>query len=202
MIPTSATSTPTLRRQPTAGRRRPGGWLVAAVATMGAAGLLHVAAAVANRELGEAVVGFFLLVALAQLATAAWLAIHAATRLRPDPRPLGAALGGTVLVVLLYLVVHTTDLLAGVIEGLTPESVLADHASHGTDVSGPVALGSEPPLQLEPASPLGTAAVAVELLFITAAVALLPATWRRHAVNGVLALGALTWLLWLLGVPG
>jgi hypothetical protein len=125
--------------------------------------------------------------------------------LRPDVRLLALALLGAVALVGLYVVAHTTDLLAtfqvhdagahhgaGTVEG-TP---------HATETVGPVALGLEPVATREPAGPLGAATVATEMVTVLALTALLPARRRSGVTNALLLLGAATWVLWLTGVLG
>lgn len=186
---------------------RPWGWLAAA--TTAAAGFLHVLAAVDHRGTGDLVVGFFLLTALGQLAAAGGLAVVAVAGGRPGARLLIGLLAVTVALIVLYLVAHTTDLLAGLSAGDGPTGSGAVDAAHAdghqqaeTTTTGPVALGAAPPGHGEPPGLLGTATVTVELLSVLAVTALLPSRRRRPAGNVLLTLGATTWLLWLAGVLG
>ncbi len=171
----------------------------AAVAATAAAAGLHVAAAVDHLGAGDLVVGFFLLTALAQVAAAAWLAVGpGAAR---DPRFLAAVLAGTVGLLLLYVVGHATDLLDPLVghdHAASGQAAGTDHAAH-TTVTGPVALGTEPVEVPEPPV-LGTLTAGAECLALVALAALLPTTARRRVLDGLLALGALVWLLWLTGV--
>ena len=173
-------------------RLRPWAWT--AVGATAAAGVLHVLAAVDHLDTGDLVVAFFLVIALGQLAAAGGLAVSAVTGQRPAPGPLTALLAVTVALVALYVVAHTTDLLAGV---LVPDSPLHEHS----EPTGPVAL-SATPVRGEPPGVLGTATVTVELLSVLAFTALLPARGRRIAGNVLAVLGGATWLLWLTGVLG
>ncbi|PRY51058.1 hypothetical protein LY71_102121 [Geodermatophilus tzadiensis] len=180
---------------PAAGVRHPATpvrW--AAAAATAVAGGLHVAAAVQHLGAGDLVVGFFLATALAQVGAAAWLALGPAT-----DRFLGTVVLGTVGLVVLYLGGHTTDLLDPFL-GHDHAAVAGGHTGH-TATTGPVALDAEPTEVPEPPV-LGTVTVAVELLGTLAAAALLPARARRLVLDGLLALGALVWLLWLAGVLG
>jgi hypothetical protein len=199
---TAAGSTSTASAPPRVGPTR-WGW-TASLAAAGA-GVLHVAAAAGHLAAGDLVVGFFLLTALAQLGLGAWLVRSSWPGGRPGAWPLVAALAGTVLLVGLYLVAHTTDLLAG---------LTAHGAGHGHDpaaghaagasiaIGGPVALGEQPSAGGEPPGLLGTTTVALELLAVLGLAALLPPAWRTRALDALLALGALAWVLWLTGVLG
>lgn len=177
--------------------RPPAGPLVALVALV-LAGVLHVAAAVEHRGTSELVVAFFLLVALAQLAAAAWLAVAAATRRPPRAWPAAAVLAGTVALVGLYLVAHTTDVLTG----LTSPGAGAGLVGHDHDVpaSGPVPLGHAPAGTGELPGLLGSATVVSELVAMMALLGLLPPASRRRATDAILVLGASAWVLWWTGV--
>jgi hypothetical protein len=172
-------------------------WCALAAATTAAAGVLHVLAAVGHAGERELVTGFFLVTALGQLASGAGLAIAAVTGVRPRPLLVAGLLAATVGLVALYLVAHTTDLLAGF-------TATGDAAAHGDheEPTGPVALGLTPVRTAEPPGLLGTATVAVEVLTILALTALLPARGRRLSGNLLLVLGATAWVLWLAGVLG
>jgi hypothetical protein len=205
---------------PGAGPRRAlSRWLWAGTLGTAAAGGLHVAAGYEHLGAGDLAVGFFLVAALAQLGLAAWLAIHAVTGLRPDRRLLTLALTGTVALLGLYVVAHTTSLLdafavphdAGAdghgsahdASGHTPgiDPVTGVDYSTGVAVrSGPVAMfGETAPARHAPGA-LGPWTAAAEVLTVAALAALQPATWRRHTVNALMAIGALVWVLWLTGV--
>lgn len=176
-------------------------WCAVLAVTTAAAGVLHVVTAVDHVGASEVVVGFFLVAGFGQLAAAGGIGVAAVTGARPDLRLLTALLTATVVLIGLYLVTHTTDLLAG----LTATDGLGLQDPHGADhaaATGPVALGADPPRAGEPAGPLGTATVAVELLSIVGITALLPPRGRRLSGNVLLALGAGAWVLWLAGVLG
>jgi hypothetical protein len=180
------------------------GWAAAGSVTV--AGALHVAAAADHLDAGDVVVGFFLVVAFMQLAVGAWLAVSATTRVGFAPWPVAAALSVTVALLLLYLAVHTTDLLAGIIGpdhhgGATTGTHIGEHG-RAAEPKGPVALGLEPTQTGGAPGLLGTGTVAVELISVLALTALLPAVLRRHAANGLLGLGVLVWLAWVTGVFG
>ncbi len=161
-------------------------WAHAAVVTLAAAGALHLVAAADHRSGPDPVVAFFLAVALAQLGTAVWLAVEARTRHRPGSLPVLLATVATVGLLLLYLAAHTTDLLTGVVGG-SVEPLDGGH-THPTTATG-----------VESAGWLGSATVAVEVVLLLALMALLPSRARRLAADGLLALGALVWALWLFG---
>ncbi|WP_177212798.1 hypothetical protein [Geodermatophilus ruber] len=196
-------------------------WESAAGLGLAAAGVLHVAAAVDHLEAGDLAVGFFLLTALAQVGVAGWLAIGTWTGSRPSPQLVIMALLGTVSLLALYLVAHMTSLLDAF--------AVADHGSGGhghggvrdgqtqidpvtgVDFSAGMPISSEGPLAMDGQQPasgrhgpdgIGTATVTAELLALTALTALAPAGWRGRIVNGLFALGALTWGLWFTGVLG
>lgn len=181
-----------------------GRWAWVAAGSLAVAGALHVAAAADHLSAGDAVVGFFLFVALLQLAGGSWLAVGAITRTGHAPWPVAAALALTVGLLLLYLTAHTTDLLAGVVG--------TDHhggATAGTHTgmpaqppapTGPVALGLESSDAGRSPGLLGTATVGVELVSVLALAALLPVALRRRAMDGLLVLGVLAWGVWFTGV--
>ena len=189
------------------------GWQWAAALAAAAAGGLHLAAAIDHRESGQLVVGLFLLAAVVQCGGGWLLAVSALRGQRPGRWALATALAGTVALVVLFVVAHTTDLLAG----LTGHEAggAAGHGDHGgtgqagaepqghsVAVEGPVALSAEPEHVADPPGLLGTATVTVELLCALGLTALLPRTWRGWALDVQLALGALGWVLWLTGILG
>ncbi|MGY1795732.1 hypothetical protein ACI796_17335 [Geodermatophilus sp. SYSU D00525] len=178
--------------------RRTAAWRWGAAAANGAAAGLHVLAALDHLRTSDLVVGFFLLVALAQFGAAAWLALGPDGA--RDPRFLTAALTATAGLLLLYVVGHATDLLDPLLghDHSTASGGAADHAAH-TTATGPVALGTEP-LETPEAPVLGTLTAGAECLALVALAALLPATARRWALNGLLVTGAVVWSLWLTGV--
>ncbi|WP_336028516.1 hypothetical protein [Geodermatophilus sp. FMUSA9-8] len=169
----------------------------AAAATAAAAGL-HVLAAVDHLGTSDLVVGFFLLTALAQFGAAAWLALGPDGA--RDPRFLTAVVTATAGLLLLYVVGHTTDLLDPFLghDHSAAPGAAADHAAH-TTATGPIALGTEP-VEAPEAPVLGTLTAGAECLALVALAALLPTGARRRVLDGLFALGAVTWLLWLTGV--
>jgi hypothetical protein len=180
-------------------------WRWAAGLSALAAGGLHVAAAVEHVGASDLVVGFFLLTAFAQFGIGVWLLLGSWLGKTPGTGPLAAALFGTVVLVCLYLVAHTTDLFAG----LTAHQDGTAHAGHGgaahsagasIATGGPVALDGHAASLPEPPDLLGGVTVAVELLSVLGLTALLPQTWRGRTVNVLLALGGLAWVAWLTGV--
>ena len=194
-------------------------WLLVGGVGAAAAGGLHVAVAVDHLEAGELAVGFFLLTAAAQLGLAGWLLVSSWTGLRPDLRLVSLALLGTVALIGLYVVAHTTGLLdafavtdssGGHAGGhVTPTHERGIDPATGVDLSegvairpgGPVAMSGEVAPARHAPGILGPVTVAAEALLIAALSALLPATWRRRTVNGLLGLGGLAWVLWFTGVP-
>jgi hypothetical protein len=181
-------------------------WRWAAAASAAAAGGLHIAAAVEHLGAHDLVVGFFLLVALVQIGFGAWVAVSAWAGIRPDVRLVALALIGTVGLVGLYLLAHTTDLLAAF---QVHDTAAGHHGAtagipqgHSTATSGPVALDLEPVSPREPAGLLGTATVAVEMVTVLALTAFLPDRWRSRVTNALLCLGGAVWVLWLTGVLG
>ena len=195
-------------------------WLLVGGIGAAAAGGLHVAVAVDHLEAGELAVGFFLLTAAAQLGLAGWLLVSGWTGLRPDLRLVSLALLGTVGLIGLYLVAHTTGLLdafavhdssghAGGAHGATGHDPGIDPVT-GVDYSTGIAIRSDGPVamsgEVAPArhAPgiLGPVTVAAEVLLIAALSALLPTAWRRRTVNALVGLGGLAWVLWFTGVLG
>jgi hypothetical protein len=182
-----------------ADRLRP--WLGACALAAVAAGGLHVAAAAQHLDHGSLVVGFFLLVTAAQVGGGAWLALQAWLRLRPDPRLLLLGVVGTVALIGLFVVAHTTDLLLGYV------SHPPAHSGHTAVHTGPFAAGlSTRNDTLEPVREapgvLGTLTVVLEVAVVMALTALLPRRWGGMVCNGLLALGGLGWVLWLTGFLG
>ncbi|HEY4625796.1 MAG TPA: hypothetical protein VIH01_07230 [Blastococcus sp.] len=177
-------------------------WRWVAAVSAAVAGGLHVAAAV--EHLGTPLaVAFFLVVALLQLGLGAWVAVSTWAEVGPDVRLLTLALAGTVALVGLYLVAHTTDLLAAFhvdhASGAGHHGTTGAPQGHSTETSGPVALGTEPVAARESVGLLGIAAVTLEMASVLAFVALLPGRWRNHAANALLVLGGVAWVLWLIG---
>jgi hypothetical protein len=156
-----------------------------------AAGGLHLRAAFDHVGSHDLVVGFFLVVAFAQLGLGVWIAMSTVTGLRPDVRLLALALLGTVALVGLYVVAHTTDLLAAfqVHDAGAHHGAGTEGTPHSIETTGPVALGLEPVPTREPAGLLGAATVATEMVTVLALTALLPARWRGGVANALLLLG-------------
>ena len=202
-------------------RRRTAWWQLAAALGLATAGGLHVAAAVDHLSAGSLAVGFFLFTALVQTGLAAWLVLGAWAGTRAGRQLVAMALLGTVGLLALYVVAHTTGLL----------DVFAVHdtatGGHAHDVPGRVTtavdpvtgvefaqgmpLGASGPVAMDglPGSTgrhgpetVGTVVVGAELLTVAALAALLPASWRGRALDGLLVLGGTAWALWLTGVLG
>lgn len=177
------------------------GWTIAAGLGASAAGALHVAA-VDHSAASDLVVGFFVLTAFVQFGVGAWLLLGAWPGRRPATGAVAVALAGTVVLVVLYLVAHTTDVFAGQLA----QADGAAHGGHGAGAAiptdGPVALSGELPAAPERPDLLGGATVALEMLSVLALTALLPRTWRGRTVNALLVLGGLAWAAWLTGVLG
>jgi hypothetical protein len=203
-------------------RRRAPRWQLVAALAMAAAGGLHVATAVDHLESGQLAVGFFLLTALAQVGLAAWLLLTAWAGRRPSRELVAFGLLGTVGLLGLYVVAHTTNLLdAFAVHDVAAGGHEHDVAGRDTVAVDPITgvrfadgmpIASDGPVPMDGSAVqssaghgpegLGTATVAVELLAMTALTALLPTSWRGRATNALLALGGLTWVLWLTGVLG
>ena len=182
-----------------ADRLRPA--LCAGALTAVAAGGLHVIAAAQHVEHGGPVVGFFLLVAAAQVGGGLWLALHGWVRQWPDRRLVVAGLLATVALIGLFVLAHTTDLL------LTYVTHKAGHSGHTEIHTGPFAAGVATRNDTlagvrEAPGPVGLFTVALEVGTLMVLTALLPRLWRGRVVNGLLALGASAWVLWLTGVLG
>lgn len=186
-------------------------WPVVAVLATAAAGGVHLAAAVTHRSSGDLHVAFFLVTALGQLGFAGLLAItfwssaglgRHAERRSPSGLLL-AAVAGTVALLALYVVVHSTDWLSGLL-GQSGQSGHTEHAEHVTghaiESDGPVALdGTAAGTPTEQPDALGTANVIVEMIAVAAYTALLPRSWRGRTTNVLLVAGALAWVLWFTG---
>jgi hypothetical protein len=202
-------------------RRRTAWWQLAAALGLATAGGLHVAAAVDHLSAGSLAVGFFLLTALAQAGSAAWLVLGAWAGTRASRPLVATALLGTVGLLALYVVAHTTglldafavhDTLTGGHEHDVPGRVTtAVDPVTGVEFAQGMPLGASGPVAMDglPGSTgghgpeaVGTAVVAAELLTVAALAALLPASWRGRALNGLLVLGGAAWALWLTGVLG
>jgi hypothetical protein len=174
------------------------GWVLAAALATGGAGALHVAAAVDHAAASDLVVGFFLLTAFAQFGIGTWLLLGTWLGRRPGIEPVALALAGTVVLVGLYLLAHTT----GLFTGLLAHDAGSGHTGHGVAIEGPVSLAGGPSSAPEPADLLGATTVALELLSVLALTALLPRTWRGRTLNALLVLGGVAWAAWLTGVLG
>jgi hypothetical protein len=202
-------------------RRRTAWWQLAAALGLATAGGLHVAAAVDHLSAGSLAVGFFLLTALAQAGSAAWLVLGAWAGTRASRPLVATALLGTVGLLALYVVAHTT----GLLDAFAVHDTLTGGHEHdvpgrmttavdpvtGVEFAQGMPLGASGPVAMDglPGSTdghgpeaVGTAVVAAELLTVAALAALLPASWRGRALNGLLVLGGAAWALWLTGVLG
>lgn len=202
-------------------RRSTARWQLVAALGLAAAGGLHVAAAVGHLSAGSSAVGFFLLTALAQAGLAAWLVLGAWAGTRPGRQLVAMALLGTVGLLSLYVVAHTT----GLLDSFAVHDAAA--AGHAHDVPGRVTTAVDPVTGVEfaqgmplgPSGPVamdglpassaghgpeavGTAVVTAELLTVAALAALLPASWRGRALDALVVLGGSAWALWLMGVLG
>ena len=196
-------------------------WQLAAALGLATAGGLHVAAAVDHLSAGQLAVGFFLLTALAQAGLAAWLVLGTWAGTRPGRGPVAVALLGTVGLLVLYVLAHTTGLLdafavhdagtAGHEHDVPGRVTTAIDPVTGVEFAQGMPLGASGPLAMDglPGSTgghgpeaVGTAVVAAELLTVAALAALLPASWRGRVLNGLLVLGGAAWALWLTGVLG
>jgi hypothetical protein len=196
-------------------------WQVVAALGLAAAGGLHVAAAVDHLSAGSLAVGFFLLTALAQAGLAAWLLLGAWAGTWPGRHLVAMALLGTAGLLSLYVVAHTTGLLdafavhdaaaAGHAHDVPGRKTVAVDPVTGVRFADGMPLGSSGPVAMDglPTSSgghgpdaVGTAVVTAELLAVAALAALLPASWRGRALNGLLVLGGSAWALWLTGVLG
>lgn len=172
-----------------------------AAATLALAGAGHVAAAIDHRDAGRLVIGVFLASAVAQLCACAWLTRRAASPSTPDALVLGGLLAGTVALIVLYLLVHASDLVPAGLLGHSTDEVGTAAGAHQDLAIAAHPVGAES-AGVEAPGVLGSATVAAEVLATAALIAVLPARWRRPAGDIVLALGALAWLLWLLGILG
>jgi hypothetical protein len=161
----------------------------------------------------------FLLTALAQVGLAAWLVLTAWVGVRASRQLVAFGLLGTVGLLALYVVAHTTGLLdafavhdtaSGHAHEVAGRDMLRFDPISGVDFTQGMATRSDGPIAMDGApvaaghgpDSVGTATVAAELLAMTALAALLPASWRGRATNALLALGGLAWVLWLTGVLG
>jgi hypothetical protein len=218
---TAVAPAPAAARAVLRSRRRTAWWQLAAALGLATAGGLHVAAAVDHLSAGSLAVGFFLLTALAQAGLAAWLVLGAWAGTRAGRQLVAMALLGTVGLLALYVVAHTTGLLdAYAVHDTAPGGHLHDVPGRVTTAVDPVTgvefargmpLGASGPVAMDgpPGSTgghgpeaVGTAVVAAELLAVGALAALLPASWRGRSLDGVLVLGGTAWALWLTGVLG
>jgi hypothetical protein len=228
----TATATSAVAVAPAAGpavpraRRGAARWQLVAALGLAAAGGLHVAAAVDHLSAGSLAVGFFLLTALVQAGSAAWLVLGAwagtgAGRQLVAPAMIGTALLGTAGLLALYVVAHTTGLLdafavhdtvaSGHAHDVPGRETVAVDPVTGVRFADGMPLGSSGPVAMDglPTSSgghgpeaVGTAVVAAELLTVAALAALLPASWRGRALNALLVLSGLAWALWFTGVLG
>ena len=179
-----------------AARLRPLLW-VAGLTTIAAAAL-HVVAAVQHVGRGEAGVGFFLAAAGAQVAGGLWLVVQALLRSRPDPRLLMAGLVATAVLVTLFVIAHTTDLV------LFDVPVPAGHGAHDSLSTGPFAGGAATrndtldPVR-EATGLVGMVTVGLELVTVAALTALQPRRRRGQVLNVLFGLGLLGWLGWITG---
>jgi len=188
-------------------------WQGTAAVALGTAGALNLAAAVQHLSGGNAVVGFYLTAAVALAGAAVRLAAGGWTGLRPPVGLLVLVIAGTLVLLGVYLVAQTTDLLGaftvtGFGSGHDHGTDLAPDPATGLDFSQGVAFQFQGPVPLDGAVPapenrptgVDVATTATELVALVALTALLPRTWRGRTLDAVLALGGVAWLLWLTGV--
>ncbi len=198
LVPTAELPSATAATRSSGRLRR---WLGLACLSTLLAGGLHVAAAYQHVEHGELVVGFFLLAAAAQVGGGLLLGVHAVTGMRPGRWLVLAGLGATVGMIGLFIVAHGTDLLLDYV-GHQPGS-----DGHTATHTGPFTAGiatrndTLAPVREAPGV-LGMATVAAELAGVAALTALLPRSWRGWALDGMLALCGIAWVLWFAGVLG
>jgi hypothetical protein len=174
-------------------------WRGVAVAGLLGAGGLHVAVTAEHLAANDLVVGLSLAAAYAQLGLGLWLLVGPWLGNAPGTAPLVLGLAGSVLLVCLYLVLHTTDLLAGITAVPSPAGGHDHSAGAAVDVGGPVALGGRAPARPEPTDLLGTVLVSAEVVSVVGLTALLPRSWRGRTLDALLGLGALAWLGWWTG---
>ena len=167
------------------------------VAALAAAGALHLAAAGDHTAAGGVVVGFFLVTALLQwvvamqLTLSYWRSAAAGppSSARPAPVWVLLAIAGSAALIALYVVVHTTDLLAPLAEGGGQA-----HAGSPTPPAPAAGIG-------EPVDALGVITVVVEVAGIAALAGLVPSRRRAAVRDGLVALALLIWVLWLAAGP-
>ncbi len=216
---TAVADAPAAPRVELRARRSSARWQLVAALGLATAGGLHVAAAVDHLSAGSLAVGFFLLTALAQAGLAAWLVLGAWAGTHAGRQLVATALLGTVGLLTLYVLAHTTGLLdafavhdtvTGGHEHDVPGRVTtAVDPVTGVEFAQGMPLGASGPVAMDglPGSTgghgpeaVGTAVVGAELLTVAALAALLPASWRGRVLNGLLVLGGAAWALWLTGV--
>jgi hypothetical protein len=202
-------------------RRGTARWQLVAALGLAAAGGLHVAAAVDHLSAGQLAVGFFLLTALAQAGLAAWLVLGAWAGTRAGRQLVATALLGTVGLLTLYVVAHTTGLLdafavhdaaaSGHAHDVPGRETVAVDPVTGVRFADGMPLGSSGPVAMDglPTSSARTARRRSARRWsppscwtVAALAALLPASWRGRALNALLVLGGLAWALWFTGVLG
>lgn len=195
--------------------RRPVGWAVVAGAATLVAGGLHAVAAVEHTGLLWVVPSFFAVVAVLQVG--AGLGLLRGLR-RPVP-VVAAVLAGSVGLILLYLLVHGTDLLSG-LTGSAAEHGGGQGAGHGGvhqgigqsgsggQAPGPVSMGgvgeegsvtARASAQSEDPDALGTATLLAQLVAVTATTALLPGAWQSRVTSALLVIAVTAVGLWLTG---
>ncbi len=130
---------------------------------------------------------FFVTVAAGQVLTAA------AVLWRPLPAYLAMALGGNVLVIVVWVVSRTV----GLPVGPPVTDMTAGLGDPGRGGYGAHAVGVP-----EPAGVLDVGASVLELVTVVALLVLLPAAYRRRAVDMLFGCGVLVWLLGLVWVLG
>ncbi len=180
-------------------------WTAVTVAATAVAGALHVAEAATHADHGDVVVSFYGLTAFVQLATAAALFVawtgHRSglgTVRRSVTALLLAGAVGTASLLCLYVLVHGTDLFAGVLERSAADAAAAQAHTTGAHAGEAVSAGTP----VSAVDALGTTTVVVQLLALTGFLALLDDPLRRRVTDLLLVLGVLGWALWLTGSLG
>jgi hypothetical protein len=152
----------------------------------GVAALVHLAVLPEHAREWWLYGGFFLVVACSQLLLAALL-LHG-----PSPRTVIAGIGGTVLLVYVYVGSRTVGL------PLTPPAhthTVAHLPTAGGVGNGVPVLPQQLDPHVEQVGGLDLTALAAELVLVAVLVGLLPAAARRVTTNAMLAAGLLAWTL-------
>ena len=175
-------------------------WLWVGTVVTALSGVLHVLAAVDHAPVNARAAVAFVLTAAAQFCMAGWIAALPHRPALARPVLIAGAIAVTVAFIAAFVLAYTSDALAGLLGHASGHGATAAQGQWTTDIAGHILVGGNAPGLREGPTLLGGVTVTLEVFTLLSLVALLPAAWRRTAVDLILGLGGLIWILWIQGV--